>query len=130
MNNGEIGKLGEKYAEKFLISQNYKILANNFRSKFGEIDLIAYDQEEKEMVFVEVKARTGAFFGEPEDAVTRKKRGKIFKTALWFLASATKYKGRKESLSWRLDVIAVKLEKRGILREITHFKNIFADYGG
>jgi len=125
MNNQYIGKLGEQYAEKFLISQNYKILERNFRSKFGEIDLIAFDYSKKEIAFVEVKTRTGTFFGEPEDAVTRLKERKIIKTALYFLNSATK----KESLSWRVDVIAVKLNRQNKLKGITHFKNISLAHG-
>lgn len=125
MNNQYIGKLGEECAEKFLISQNYKILAKNFRSKFGEVDLIAFDYSRNEIAFVEVKTRTGISFGEPEDAVTRLKERKIIKTALYFLNSAT----RKASLSWRVDVIAVKLNKQNKLKEITHFKNISLSYG-
>lgn len=125
MKNQDVGKLGEQCAEKFLISQNYKILERNFRSKFGEIDLIAFDYPRNEIAFVEVKTRTGISFGEPEDSVTRLKERKIIKTALYFFNSAT----RKESLSWRVDVIAVKLNKQAKLEEITHFKNISLAHG-
>lgn len=121
MNKREIGQTGEKYAEKFLISQNYEIVAKNFRSKFGEIDLIGRDVAKRELVFVEVKTRTGDLFGEPQDSVNYSKKEKILKTALYFLNSSTE----KRYLCWRVDVIAVKLKKDGKLREITHFKNIF-----
>ena len=120
MNKHEIGKIGEKYAGEFLISQNYGILEKNFRTKFGEIDLIAKDHEKNETVFVEVKTRTSIFFGEPQDAVQYFKRKKLLKTALYFLNSSTE----KRDLCWRMDIIAVKLEKSGKLKEITHFKNI------
>lgn len=129
MNKQSIGKLGEKYAESFLISQNYKIIRQNFRSRFGEIDLIAYDYVQKEIAFVEVKARTGENFGEPEDSVNKIKQRKIIKTALYFLNSATNFTTKKDALSWRVDVIAVKLSKQGRIREITHFKNILSEYG-
>ena len=43
MKNLEIGKIGEQYAEKFLISKNYEILKNNYRCRYGEIDIIAFD---------------------------------------------------------------------------------------
>jgi putative endonuclease len=125
MKTKEIGNLGEKYAEKFLISQNYKILNKNFKSKFGEIDLIVFDYSRNEIAFVEIKTRTGIFFGEPEDSVTKLKKRKIIKTALYFLNSAT----RKDSLSWRVDVIAVKLSRHGKLEKITHFKNISLSHG-
>lgn len=121
MNKQTIGKLGEKYAEKFLISQNYKIIGRNFRSRCGEIDLVALDFTKNEIAFVEVKTRTNSFFGEPEDSVRYSKRVKILKTALHFLNSST----GNRYLSWRVDIIAVKLDKVGKLSIINHFKNIF-----
>ncbi|MBI4975270.1 YraN family protein [Candidatus Peregrinibacteria bacterium] len=121
MNKKSIGNLGEIYAGKFLISRNYKILSRNFSCAMGEIDIIAVDLTDNELVFVEVKARTSDIFGEPEDAVDFRKRLKILKTALYFINSAT----GKLPFNWRVDVISIKL---GTLKEITnlrHIKNIF-----
>jgi putative endonuclease len=121
MTNQKIGNIGEKYAEKFLVSKNYRIIQRNFRTREGEIDLIVFDYSNRETVFVEVKTRTDNRFGEPEDSVNYRKRQKILKTALHFFNSST----ANHSLSWRVDVIAVKLNKQEKLVEINHIKNIF-----
>lgn len=121
MNKRDVGKSGEICAEKFLISQNYRIIAKNFRAKSGEIDMVAFDYSTREIAFIEVKTRTSDTFGEPQDAVDYRKREKILKTALHFLSSTAK----NNHFGWRVDVIAVKLDGEGKLKEITHFKNIF-----
>jgi putative endonuclease len=121
MTNQKIGNIGEKYAEKFLASQNCRIIERNFRCRHGEIELIVFDYPSREIAFVEVKARTNDRFGEPQDSVNWVKKQKILKTALYFLNSSR----INYSLSWRVDVIAVKLNKQEKLVEINHFKNIF-----
>lgn len=113
-----IGKLGEQYARKFLLSLNYRIVACNYFCRFGEIDIIALDQ--KELVFVEVKTRTSAVYGEPREALVPQKIHKIIKTALYFLNTARGKYGR----NLRIDLIAVKLDRNYSLRDIEHFKNI------
>lgn len=122
MNKKELGKLGEQYAENYLIAKNYQIIKTNFYCRFGEIDIIAIDQSNKpELVFIEVKTRKSTAFGEPQEAVTYSKKSKILKTALYFLNSSTK----KLPFSWRVDVIGLKLDRSGKFKEITHIKNIF-----
>ena len=59
--NIEIGKFGEKIAANHLKRNGYRILENNFRCKFGEIDIIALHRDT--MVFVEVKTRKNNLFG-------------------------------------------------------------------
>lgn len=126
MDKKSVGKLGEKYAEKFLISRNYEIIAVNYYSKFGEIDIVAAEQnhpDKFQLVFIEVKTRTGSEFGEPEDALTFSKRQKIIKTALNFIMTRNdKLSGRFSN--WRIDLIAVKLNEQYGLKEINHYKNI------
>lgn len=71
MNTRSIGQKAESKAADFLEDLGYRILERNFRSKFGEIDLVALDGET--LVFVEVKARATRLFGLPEEAVDRRK---------------------------------------------------------
>ena len=78
----DIGIYGEKYASKLLIRNGYNIVENNFRSKYGEIDIIAI--KDNTLVFVEVKARTSIKFGKPEEAVTKKKLNNIVKTSEYY----------------------------------------------
>lgn len=118
MKNKEIGNLGEYIAEKFLVYRDYMILHKNYHCRFGEIDLIA--KKNSQLVFVEVKARTSNLFGEPQEAIIHSKKQKLIKSALHFLNSTT----QTSPFSWRIDVIALKLDKQYRLRKITHFKNI------
>ena len=78
-----LGQRGEKQAVTFLKSKGYRILAKNYRNRFGEIDIIAQDGEN--LVFVEVKTRTNDNFGTPEEAVNTNKLKKIMMVASNFM---------------------------------------------
>lgn len=116
----KLGKLGENYAENYLVSKNYQIIKTNYYTRFGEIDIIAIDPITKEIAFVEVKTRTSNEFGSPAEAITRTKKQRLFKTALHFLNSSTK----KLSRYWRIDVIGLELDQKNSLKKINHLKNI------
>ena len=120
MNTRELGSIGEEYAANFLISQDYKVVKTNYHKRVGEIDIIAFDYSTREIVFVEVKTRTSSEFGTPQDAITYIKKQRIIKTGLHFLSSP----GLPLFSSWRVDLIAVKLDKDKNLKDITHLKNI------
>lgn len=78
-----LGKTGEAIAERFLESRGYKILERNYKSKLGEIDIIACDKDT--FCFVEVKMRTQDSFGSPLEAITARKQHQISKAALGYL---------------------------------------------
>lgn len=80
----QYGKIGEDIAEKYLIGKKYQILMRNYRSRFGEIDIIAVDNIT--IVFVEVKTRTQNKFGSPLEAITKNKLFKMVKTSQFFLS--------------------------------------------
>lgn len=122
MKNLLIGKTGENHAEKFLQKENYLVVARNFHSRYGELDIIAIDQNviPHKLIFVEVKTRTSDLFGLPQESVTYSKRTKMLKTAIHFINSST----QNLPHIWRMDAIAVKLTKNLQLTEIKHFKNI------
>ena len=113
----KIGELGEEEARKFLEKNNYKILDRNFRTRFGEIDIVALDKETDEIVFVEVKTRASADFGLPEEFVNYKKQQKIKRAAFTYLAENKTYK------NWRIDVVSVILDESGV-KDIRIIKNI------
>ena len=79
----DIGKKGESVAVRYLKKQGYKIIEQNYRSKAGEIDIIA--RERKTLVFVEVKTRRSTSYGDPKWAVTPKKQKAISMAALYYL---------------------------------------------
>ena len=75
----KLGKLGEDVACRFLTLHKYKIMDRNFRSRFGEIDIIAKDNQGDILVFVEVKTRMNDIFGLPEESVIYSKQQKLIK---------------------------------------------------
>jgi len=114
--NQELGQLGEKLAKKFLEEREYEIIQQNFKSREGEIDIIAKDKDET-VVFVEVKTRTSLEFGNPSEAVNQIKKEHILKTAKYFL-----YSNNINECNLRFDVIEVFIYK-GRYR-VNHIKQI------
>ena len=95
-----LGQEGEDRAAAYLVKRGYKILERNYRTRAGEIDLIALDRGE--VVFVEVKTRTSNAYGAPELAVTPQKRQRMVKAALGYI----KYK-KLHQVPCRFDVVAI-----------------------
>jgi putative endonuclease len=95
-----LGKTGEDLAVRELQRRGYAILARRYRTRFGEIDIVARDGET--LVFVEVKARRTARCGTAAEAVTRWKQRRIGAMALDYLA----WSGRLD-VRCRFDVVAV-----------------------
>ena len=83
MNNTKRGRMGECIALKYLEQKGYTIITSNYHTRYGEIDIIAKDQET--LAFVEVKARSSMRYGRGVEAVTESKQEKLRKTALLFL---------------------------------------------
>ncbi|MCX6778787.1 MAG: YraN family protein [Candidatus Magasanikbacteria bacterium] len=81
----KIGRYGENLAARFLISKGFKILARNFQTRYGELDLVA--EREGVIHFVEVKTRTGLRSGEPEEAINYFKMRRLQSAAQSFLLS-------------------------------------------
>lgn len=110
------GRQGEGYAASYLESQGYRILARNYRSRWGEIDLIA--EKEAYLAFVEVKLRKNSSFSAPREAVTPAKQQKLRQTALCYLAE------NGMELQPRFDVAEVYLPPYGEA-QIDYFENAF-----
>src|SRR2546427_10029962 len=79
-----LGEEGERAAARFLEARGYRILERNYRTRRGEIDLIAEDG--RMLVFVEVKVRLDDRFGGPAAAITRAKQARIARLAQQYLA--------------------------------------------
>lgn len=80
----ERGTRGEVKAAEYLTDKGYEIIARNYISRYGEIDIIA--QNDEYLIFVEVKARGKGAIGLPREFVDIRKQRKIIKTALCFMA--------------------------------------------
>ena len=109
-----VGRWGEQAAADYLEKRGYLILARNFRTAHGEIDLIA--RQDNILVFVEVKARSSNRYGYPEYSVSPKKRQHLLSAAQEYILS------HPEFATWRVDVIAVEGETGEA--KISHFENI------
>lgn len=117
----EFGDLGEKIAQEYLENKGYKIIDCNYSKRWGEIDLIA-ESPEKELVFIEIKARESknrpsVFL--PEDSVNFSKQQKLIKTARTFLYE-NKY---PEETAWRIDVVGIEIDKISRNAKIRHIKS-------
>ncbi len=97
--NKILGSAGENKAVKYLKKQGCKILKRNYRTPFGEADIVVRDGEDT--VFVEVKTRSSADFSTPAEAVTAVKRKKYRDIARYYLC------GREEEFI-RFDVIEIE----------------------
>lgn len=117
MNAREIGIAGEQAASEFLAKNGYVIIARNFHSRYGEVDIIA--RNDTYIVFVEVKARKPGAIVTGVEAVGSSKRRKIMMTALDYLSQ------QKSSLQPRFDVIDIIFENNVNVRKLEHIINAF-----
>jgi len=110
------GKAGESVAARYLRKHGYRILEQNYRTRMGEIDIVARDGDT--IVFVEVKARKNSRFGSPKWAVTSRKQKTISMVALQYLKATDQSQCRA-----RFDVVAIRSESGS--PEIELIKNAF-----
>lgn len=117
--HNDLGRRGEALANDFLEEKGYQILARNWRHKRSEIDLIA--RVGSFIVFVEVKTRSTAVFGEPEDFVSEKKQEMMINAAEIFFEQNTQEAG----IEVRFDIISVIINPSGAI--VQHFEDAFSD---
>lgn len=106
-----LGRLGETLVAERLLADGYEIVARNWRCAYGELDIIA--KQEDAWVFVEVRTRRGRRFGTPEESLTPAKRRHLATAAQLFLEE-------RQALddAWRVDLAAVELSPAGALLRI------------
>ncbi len=113
----ELGKQGEEIAEKYLVKQGYQILEKNYRSRQGEVDIIARDRDF--LVFVEVKCYSYRSYGSPVGAVRKAKKQSLIHAAQTYL-----YKKNIQDTYCRFDVIAIYKKFNGE-QLIEHYRDAF-----
>lgn len=111
-----LGIKGENLAVTFLKEKGYRIIARNYRTSLGEIDVIA--QDGNTLVFIEVKTRTDELFGRPFEAVNKKKRHKMKNVALLYM------KRYERNFPVRFDVVSIFYKANG-KKEIEHIMDAF-----
>lgn len=100
------GERGEDIAAKWYRHSGYEIVARNYRTRLGEIDLIV--QKNGELVFAEVKARSAGFIATPASFVTPSKQRKLILAAQSYLSALKNADG-----NMRFDVVEVFLDNKG-----------------
>lgn len=122
MENRQKGRVGERIARKFLEDRGFRIMAENINVHWGEIDLVA--KKGGRLHVVEVKYRTNLRHGRPEEAVTRQKLTKLWRTAqIW------RRQNQLMRVPWQMDVVAVLLDRKKGAASIRYFPNISFDRG-
>lgn len=116
MKKHRLGAWGEDVTEKYLQSKGYEILARNWRSPEGEIDLVAWDGDT--FVFVEVKTRSSNVFGTPEESLTQRKRKRLQLAGLAYLDSIQSFDS-----NWRIDVVAIEVGSSGAVQRFDHYED-------
>lgn len=115
----DIGDRGENLAASFLDEAGYRVLDRNYRFERNEVDLVCRDPEDDgEIVFVEVKTRTGRGFGPPEASVTEEKQASLIEVARAYL-----HEHGLVGTPARFDVIGILLA--GGEPQIEHYQNAF-----
>ncbi|MBI5047848.1 MAG: YraN family protein [Deltaproteobacteria bacterium] len=110
------GRQGEELAAAFLKQNGYRILENNFRCRYGEIDIIA--TEGKTLAFIEVKTKTNNKFGPPKLAVDFNKQRQLSKTATAYLIQK-----KLTNYPARFDVVGISIMENET--EIELIRNAF-----
>ncbi len=116
MNKRELGKFGENIAANFLKNNGINIIKRNYFTKYGEIDLIGFENET--IIFTEVKFRNNNSFGSPIEAITKNKYNRYKNAADQFL--------QDNNLNYndiRFDIICIYKNKYGNEYKIEWLKN-------
>ena len=113
------GRQGEELAARHYAALGFEVLARNHRTRYGELDLVAYDGET--LVFAEVKTRL-AGSGEPFEKLDDRKRSQVRRIALSWL---TETPDRPFGARLRFDGVAVLVDRSGALVQLDHLEAAF-----
>ena len=116
-----LGTAGEHHARRYLEAQGIRYVEANWRCPAGEIDLIMRDGDE--LVFVEVKTRHGEGMGRAEEGVSWSQSRKLLRTGAIYVASHPDV----QDLIWRIDLVAITLDRSGAVRRLSHIPNAIGE---
>ena len=119
MNKKGLGNRGEETAAAYLERKGCAVLERQYRTPVGEIDLIARDG--RTLVFVEVKTRRSARYGQPAAAVGYEKQRRITRAAMWYMMNKNR---QGETPPCRFDVVEIYATPEGTWN-IRHLENAF-----
>jgi len=120
MKRRDTGILGEKLAKDFLKKRGYHIWETNYRCPEGEIDIVAKHKDS--LVFIEVRTKKSLEFGSPEESITPAKKERMKAAGFYYRQTHNNL-----PLSWRIDVVAVELDRKGKLSRIELIENAVSE---
>ena len=120
MDRRSLGDWGEDKAQRYLSDQGYQLLARNWRTREGEIDLVI--EQDLTIFFIEVKTRKTDRFGSPEESITPGKQKRLMKTCLAYLQE-----DHYENRDWRIEVVAIEAMRSGEITRLDHYENAVED---
>ena len=123
MNRRRLGNYGELLARRILEDRGYIILHRKYQTRYGEIDLVARDGNQ--LVFIEVKTRISKAFGAGLEAITKRKRAHLLRTAYCYLQQH-----HYQDCPCRFDIITLDLDYRGKLVDYQLITDAFGVEGG
>lgn len=115
-----LGNFGERVAASHLESKGYVIVERNWRTREGEIDLIASRGEE--LIFVEVRSRRGRAMGGPEESITGRKASHVRAVAAAYVQQHPDAPPNQ-----RVDVVALELDAKGRVLRVEQIENAIED---
>ncbi|MBN4064289.1 YraN family protein [Dehalococcoides mccartyi] len=116
-----IGRAGESAARSFVEHElGYEVLETNFRTREGEIDIVA--KSGSSLVFFEVKTRTNKKFGAGVEQISSNKAIRLQTTALRYLEHID-----APTIDWRIDLLSVEMSRSGVVRTVYHIRDAIED---
>jgi putative endonuclease len=110
-----LGTRGEDIAAAYLQQQGYLLLERNFRTRYGEVDIVT--RHDDTVVFVEVRTRRAGTYGTPEESVTVRKGQRLVLAAQQYLQD-----NGLEQAHWCIDLVSVRME--GYAPKVTHLLDV------
>lgn len=112
--SARLGMMGEKAARCYLESKGYQVVCTNYRCRWGEIDIVA-QQEDDTLVFAEVRTRRHLIYGTAQESLSKGKIGRLIATADTYLQALPQLPGQ-----WRIDLIGALVDPDWAIQEINH----------
>ena len=111
-----MGRRAEAIARARLREIGYRVLEANYRSRYGEIDLVA--RHDGEYVFVEVRSKSARSAGQPEESITPRKRDHLVAAAQQYLQAHG-----ADAADWRIDLVAIEFGVNGAVARFDVHRN-------
>jgi putative endonuclease len=113
----ESGAAAEAYVAGRLARAGYRIVERNWRTRGGEIDIVALNDDI--LVFIEVRARSSDVVT-AEDSVDTRKLGFMLRAGEWYVETHAEF----HDTIWRVDLVAIALDRSGAIRSYRHYENL------